>query len=412
MVSTRASRRTLLKAAVAIILGSIAGLLILEVLLRVFLPIRSLAVGTTDTSTASNAAIYGWGFGPGDEIRQKDPDTGESFSAKANSGGWKDVEHPLKKKDGTVRILIVGDSQTFGFVPLKSIYPRVLEELLIGAGYNAEVMSMGYGGWSTDQELVALKRSGLAFEPDIVISQFDTNDLTENLALGGIEVQKPFRFYVENGELKMRDMPPPPPSRLKNLLFKSYLMFYLNNARWMLMDQVNQFRTKNKKQNTAKTNDANIPGRNPNGPYFVFHLSQQGDPGIERAWSLYEKLIGEMKRSAEQKQAIFVLFNGVEKGVLVWAKHFGRVTEDETGHDAILWDGKFYPIYFYRHVDRLKDMSERIGAAIIPNTRTYTRFVNDAHANMEGNRRMAEDIFDFLMANEETSRVLRKARSR
>jgi hypothetical protein len=33
-----------------------------------------------------------------------------------------------------------------------------------------------------------------------------------------------------------------------------------------------------------------------------------------------------MKRSAEQKQAIFVLFNGVEKGVLVWAKHFGRIT--------------------------------------------------------------------------------------
>jgi hypothetical protein len=97
MVSTRASRRTLLKAAVAIILGSIAGLLILEVLLRVFLPIRSLAVGTTDTSTASNAAIYGWGFGPGDEIRQKDPDTGESFSAKANSVAGRMLNIPLRK---------------------------------------------------------------------------------------------------------------------------------------------------------------------------------------------------------------------------------------------------------------------------------------------------------------------------
>ena len=33
---------------------------------------------------------------------------------------------------------------------------------------------MGYGGWGTDQALVALKRVGLAYEPDIVISQFFT----------------------------------------------------------------------------------------------------------------------------------------------------------------------------------------------------------------------------------------------
>lgn len=118
-----------------------------------------------------------------------------------------------------------------------------------------------------------------------------------------------------------------------------------------------------------------------------------------------------MKRSAEQKQAIFLLFNGVEKGVLVWAKHFGRIQRIKTGHDAILWGRKFYPIYFYRRVDRFKDISERIGAVMIPNTRTYTRFINNAHANMEGNRPMAEDIFDFLISNEKTSSVLRKARS-
>jgi len=71
--------------------------------------------------------------------------------------------------------------------------------------------------------------------------------------------------------------------------------------------------------------------------------------------------------------------------------------------------GKLYPIYYYRHVDRLKAISDRIGALMIPNKRSYTRFVNDAHANVEGNRRMAEDIFDFLITNEKTSRVLRKA---
>jgi hypothetical protein len=409
MIFRTVSRRTRVKGALAMILTSIAGFLVLELLLRIFLPIRSFVVGTGDISTTPNAAVYGWGHAPGAEIKQTDPDTGQAFSSRANSGGWKDVEHQLRKRNGSVRILIIGDSQTFGSVPLKYVYPRVLEELLIGAGFDAEVISMGYGGWGTDQALVALRRTGLAFEPDIVISQFDTNDLLENLALSGIEVQKPFRFQVVNGELSMRSVQPTSLSRLKKLLLKSHVVFYLNNARWVLSERLSQFRREDKQQNGAKPNDPYAPGRNPAGPYFVFHLSQRGDPGIEAAWLLYEKLIEQMKQSSEQKRAILLLFNGVEKGQLVWAKHAGRIVEDETGHDAILWQGTFHPIYYDRHVDRLKDISDRIGALMIPTTRSYTRFVNDAHSNVEGNQRMAEDVFDFLITNEETSRVLRQA---
>jgi hypothetical protein len=50
-----------------------------------------------------------------------------------------------------------------------------------------------------------------------------------------------------------------------------------------------------------------------------------------------------------------------------------------------------------------KAVSHRIGALMIPNKWSYTRFVNDAHANVEGNRQMAEDIFNFLITNEKTS---------
>jgi lysophospholipase L1-like esterase len=403
------SRRMLGIGALVVILSCVACFLCSELLLRIFLPIRSFTVGTSNTLIAPNAAIYGWGQPPGGEIKQVDPDTGKAFSSRANSGGWKDVEHQLKKKNGSARILILGDSQTFGFVPMKDIYPRVLETLLGDAGFDAEVISMGYGGWGTDQALVALKRSGLSYEPDIVISQFDTNDLIENLALSGIEVQKPFRFQVVNGALNMRTVKSRPESWLKNFLLKSHLVFYTNSARWVLSERISQFRKEDKRQVEAKTNES-APGRSPTGPYFIFHMSQQGDPGIEAAWLLYEKLIEEMKRSSEQKRAIFLLFNGVEKGLLAWAKRAGRIVEDETGHDAILWQGKLHPIYYYRHVDRLKDISDRIGALMIPNKRSYTRFANDAHSNIEGNQRMAEDIFDFLITNEKTSPVLRLAR--
>jgi hypothetical protein len=207
----------------------------------------------------------------------------------------------------------------------------------------------------------------------------------------------------------MQAVQPKPIARLKKFLLRSHVVFYVNEARWAFDEYINQFRAEGKQQNGAKTIDRHASRRNPTGPYFVFHLSQRGDPGIEAAWLLYEKLIEEMKRSSEQKEAVFLLFNGVEKGLLAWAKRWGRVVEDEAGRDAIMWQGKLYPIYYYRPIDRLKDISDRIGALMIPNKRSYTRFDNDAHANIEGNQRMAEDIVDFLIINEKTSSVLRKA---
>ena len=387
--------------AVVMIVTFVVCFLISELLLRKFLPIHSFVVGTGDVSTAPNAAVYGWGYAPGAEIRQSDADTKETFSSKANSGGWKDVEHQLGKSTGSVRILILGDSNTYGHVPMKDVYPRLLEKLLNDAGCDVEVISMGYGGWGTDQELVALKRSGLAYEPDIVISQFDTNDLIDNV-VSDPNFPKPFRFEVVNGELNMRTVQPRPVPWLKNFLLKSHVVFYTNSARWAISDRISQFRKEDERPVKAKIED-------PTGPYFVWHTSQRGGPGIEAAWLLYEKLIEEMKRSSEQKGAIFLLFNATEKGNLAWEKRAGRIVEDEAGHDAVLWDGKFHPISYLRHVDRLQEIAGRIGVSLIPNNRVYTRFINDAHANIEGNWRMAEDIFDFLVTNEKTSHVLRKA---
>jgi hypothetical protein len=406
--SRKYSRRPLAKGVLVVLLSSVASFFVLELLLRIFLPVRSFTAGTSNASNAPNAAIYGWGYRPGGEIKQFDPDTGEAFSTKANSAGWKDVEHLPKKADGSIRILILGDSQTFGSVPLRSIYPRVLEDLLRDAGFNAEIISMGYGGWSTDQALVALQRVGLSYQPDIVVSQFDTNDLVENLAISGVSVFKPFRFFLADGELRMRSVPPSQTHWLKAFLLRSHLIFYLNNVRWLLIDRVTELK-EGRQQIGVKTRDWYASRKNPTGAYFVFHVSEQGDPGIEEAWSLYEKLIEQMKRSTEQKQIPFLIFNAVDQGILAFEKRWHRILEDEHGFHSIEWQGKFHPIYYYRHVNRLKAISQRIGALMIPNRRSYTRFNNDAHANVEGNCRMAEDIFDFLMINEKTSRILQTA---
>ena len=83
----RVSRRTLVNGAIVMTVTSVVCFLILELLLRIFLPIHSFTVGTGDVSTVPNAAVYGWGYAPGAEITQSDPDTKETFSSRANSGG-------------------------------------------------------------------------------------------------------------------------------------------------------------------------------------------------------------------------------------------------------------------------------------------------------------------------------------
>ena len=87
MIFKEVSRRRVLgKGALVVILSCVASFLFLELLLRIFLPIRSFSVGTSNAAITPNAAIYGWGHAPGAEIKQADPRavkiamTGDSFS--------------------------------------------------------------------------------------------------------------------------------------------------------------------------------------------------------------------------------------------------------------------------------------------------------------------------------------------
>lgn len=91
-----------------------------------------------------------------------------------NSQGYRDYEHSLEKSVGKARILLLGDSMTFGWgIADHEIYPRRLSEL---AGDQVEIISLARNGWSTADQLLALRREGLAYKPDIVVIGVVTND--------------------------------------------------------------------------------------------------------------------------------------------------------------------------------------------------------------------------------------------
>ncbi len=100
---------------------------------------------------------------------------------KINSLGLRDHEYPVEKDPGVLRVLVLGDSITFGWgADLEDTYSKVLERKLneeAGAeGTQFEVISSGVGNYNSVMEVSYLAERGLQLDPDVVILGFFLND--------------------------------------------------------------------------------------------------------------------------------------------------------------------------------------------------------------------------------------------
>jgi len=96
-----------------------------------------------------------------------------------NSYGFRDYEFSEDKPPETFRIVVLGDSVTFGWwEKTAETYPKVLEALLNaeGGGRHFEVYNMSVGGYNSEQEAELLKTRAFAFHPDLIIVGFCPND--------------------------------------------------------------------------------------------------------------------------------------------------------------------------------------------------------------------------------------------
>ncbi len=106
----------------------------------------------------------GWTLAPGAEAYSKS--TGRKVAYAVNSNGLRDKETPYEKPQGVFRIVLLGDSHTFGFgVPVKQHFSTLLE------GYfdDVEVVNLGVNGYGVDQELLYLRQEGFKYHPDLVL---------------------------------------------------------------------------------------------------------------------------------------------------------------------------------------------------------------------------------------------------
>jgi lysophospholipase L1-like esterase len=96
-----------------------------------------------------------------------------------NSYGLRDREVG-DPEPGTFRILVLGDSVTFGHgVAIDDAFVRQLEARLAGRDRRIEVLNAGIPGWSTRQQRIFYERHSAGLAPDLVLVGFVLNDVTE-----------------------------------------------------------------------------------------------------------------------------------------------------------------------------------------------------------------------------------------
>ena len=380
--------------------STLVAFLMLEIALRIVIPPPTLGpsgVGTTDTPKAK---IYGWAYPPNENTVFRNPDTGEMVLDTTNSQGWKDVEHSIEKPPGTVRILFVGDSVTWGVVPLEDLYTRQVEHLLHDAGYTqVEVISIGVGAWGTDQVLEAIQTEGLSYQPDIVVYQFTSNDVTDIISpdedqANDIRWNKPFRYEVSYPSLDLTriEVEPSPAAEeedpgltvqgVKEFLLKSAVIYYLNAL------------------TTEMTHVPHLPEwvvpLDPEDPTFQYPTGDLS-PEMQDAWFLLEALVVKMQDITRASGADLIIFSEQDAvGHRDFALHWGLIETDAQG-DFITWEGKRYDIDQQRPNEELAAIAARHDIPFILPTGTYERYTYDWHPNANGNYAMAQDIVDFLL---------------
>jgi hypothetical protein len=149
----------------------------------------------------------------------------------ANSRGIRGTdEHAPGRRPGIRRIVVVGDSFTFGEgVSDDETYPARLQARL---GPGVEVINLGVHGYGHDQMLIHLREEGLRYEPDLVVLGYYADDVARN-GLSFRDYAKP-RFALRDGALVLTGSPvPSPPRTLAREALRSHLLDVLGMA-WRL----------------------------------------------------------------------------------------------------------------------------------------------------------------------------------
>lgn len=189
------SRHSSLHSLLLVLVGLGAGLLAVELLLRV--------IGFSCPDFYRTDYYLGVCLRPG--ARGWFTSEGKAY-IRINSQGFRDQEHEKAKAAGVFRVAVIGDSFAEALdVPIEDTFWTVMQRQLAGCralpAKKVEVLNFGVSGYGTGQELIMLRRRVWDYSPDVVVLAFTIgNDIRNNSRVLEPEKLRPF-FQLRDHEL-------------------------------------------------------------------------------------------------------------------------------------------------------------------------------------------------------------------
>jgi hypothetical protein len=231
-------------------------------------------------------------------------DEGEAFVRVNASGMRDDREFVADKPPHIYRIAVLGDSYAEALqVPVERTFWRQLEARLGACGLagnrRIEVLNFGVSGYSTAQELLALRHRAAAYRPDLVLLAFlSGNDVRDNSREIAGRYPRPYFGVGVGGGLTLDSS------------FRDHWVARIKGSPvWALGDHLRLMQLVNKVKNVVGQ-PLSAPGAQQRGTDVGLddqvYVSRPA-PEWERAWQLTEALIAATRDQAERLGARFLL---------------------------------------------------------------------------------------------------------
>ncbi|HPF15678.1 MAG TPA: SGNH/GDSL hydrolase family protein [Planctomycetota bacterium] len=148
--------------------------------------------------------VLGWRLRKNFALERREPQY--TSVETTHSLGFRTPDRELVAPKGVLRVVMLGDSHTEGYTVDDD--KTLAQRLDAALGDRVEVISLGVGGYSTDQEYLSYLEVGRAFHPDLVVLQFCSNDLPFNVSDRYWRGSKPY-FVRYGDQLSLRGVPVP-----------------------------------------------------------------------------------------------------------------------------------------------------------------------------------------------------------
>jgi hypothetical protein len=144
----------------------------------------------------------GWKLAAGQSVNHRSRYFGATYTS--NTLGYRDKERRVEKGEGIRRILVYGDSRTFGWgVQQEKRFSNILED----RGNSLEVWNLGVPGYGLDQEIISYEQNGISLDADEIILLVTRATLYRTHHDRIYKKQKPIFVLDDEGELTVKTVP-------------------------------------------------------------------------------------------------------------------------------------------------------------------------------------------------------------